>query len=130
MPKTIIIALAALLGGAALGFILAGAINKTLFRRVRSLRKQLTGEKKKMSVSNRTLIFVGVLLIAYTIADMFIFWHTGSEPYTLTACVFGVCGLESGVLGWIKTTKVKQSAEAQEPPESLPKRKEPPDVGI
>ncbi len=33
------------------------------------------------------------------------FWHTGNEPYTLTGCVFGVCGLEIGVMGWIKTTK-------------------------
>ncbi len=31
---------------------------------------------------------------------------------TLTACVFGVCGFENGVMGWIKTTKEKQAAEA------------------
>lgn len=30
-----------------------------------------------------------------------------NEPATLTACVFGVCGFENGVMGWIKTTKEK-----------------------
>ena len=40
-------------------------------------------------------------------ADLAVFWHTGNEPATLTACVFGVCGFENGVMGWIKTTKEK-----------------------
>ena len=54
-----------------------------------------------MGVMDKVLIFEAVILIAYTVADLAVFWHTGAEPYTLTGCVFGVCGLENGVMGWI-----------------------------
>jgi coenzyme F420-reducing hydrogenase gamma subunit len=32
---------------------------------------------------------------------------TGSTPDTLITCVFGICGVEGGVMGWIKTSKNK-----------------------
>lgn len=78
------------------------------------------------------------MLVAYTVADLAVFWHTGSEPSTLTACVFGVCGLENGVMGWIKTNKDKAAEAAktsgsgpQAAPEAPPtEREEPPDVGL
>ena len=87
---------------------------------------------------DKVLIFEAVILIAYTVADLAVFWHTGAEPYTLTGCVFGVCGLENGVMGWIKTNKDKaaeaartsgngQKADQEEPPTE---RAEPSDVGI
>ena len=67
-----------------------------------------------------------------------VFWHTGGGPSPRTACVFGVCGLENGVMGWIKTNKDKAAEAArtsgsghkatpEEPPTDRP---EPPDVGI
>ena len=56
---------------------------------------------------------------------------------TLTACVFGVCGFENGVMGWIKTTKEKQAAartngsgQTAAPVEPPTEREEPPDAGI
>lgn len=81
---------------------------------------------------------VAVFLVAYTVADLVVFWHTGSEPATLTGCVFGVCGLENGVMGWIKTNKDKAAEAAgtsgsgtQPPPEEPPAGTgEPPDAGL
>ena len=64
-----------------------------------------------MGTMDRILVLEAVFLVAYTAADLVVFWHTGSEPATLTGCVFGVCGLENGVMGWIKTNKDK-AAEA------------------
>lgn len=60
-----------------------------------------------MGTMDKVLILEGVTLAAYTVAALAVFWHTGSEPATLTACVFGVCGMENGVMAWIKTTKDK-----------------------
>lgn len=51
------------------------------------------------------LIFVGIMLVLYV--------RTGGIPDTLCTCVFGACGGECGVMGWIKTTKEKQK-ERQE----------------
>ena len=101
-------------------------------------RRVAETEKKKMGTMDKVLVLEGMILVAYTVAALAVFWHTGGEPSTLTACVFGVCGLENGVMGWIKTNKDK-AAEAtrtsgnghkagpEEPPADRP---EPPDVGI
>ena len=91
-----------------------------------------------MGTMDRILVLEAVFLVAYTVADLVVFWHTGSEPATLTGCVFGVCGLENGVMGWIKTNKDKAAEAArtsgsghQTAPEEPPTdRPEPPDVGI
>ena len=120
--KSLIVAAAAMVLGTALGFLICGATVRHLRQRVRTLRRQTkTGPPKKMGVM-----------------DLAVFWHTGAEPYTLTGCVFGVCGLENGVMGWIKTNKDKaaeaartsgngQKADQEEPPTE---RAEPSDVGI
>ena len=87
---------------------------------------------------DKILVVEAVFLVSYTVADLVVFWHTGSEPATLTGCVFGVCGLENGVMGWIKTNK-DTAAEAagtsgsgtQPPPEEPPAGTgEPPDAGL
>lgn len=91
--------------------------------------------EKKMGTMDKVLILEAILLISYTVADLVVFCHTGAEPYTLTGCVFAVCGLENGVMGWIKTNKDKAAEAArtsgrghqEEPPTDRP---EPPDVGI
>lgn len=137
MMKTIIVAAAAWAIGAALGYLLARAALRRLRHKVRDLRLQLRGEKGKMGVMDKVLILEAVVLIAYTVADMIVFWHVGAEPTTLTACVFGVCGLENGVMGWIKTNKdtaaeaARTSGSGQQaaPVEPPTEREEPPDVG-
>ena len=137
--KSLIVAAAAMVLGTALGFLICGATVRHLRQRVRTLRRQTkTGPPKKMGVMDKVLIFEAVILIAYTVAALAVFWHTGGEPSTLTACVFGVCCLENGVIGWIKTNKDKAAEAArtsgsghkatpEEPPTDRP---EPPDVGI
>ena len=91
-----------------------------------------------MGTMDKVLVLEAILLISYTVADLVVFWHTGAEPYTLTGCVFAVCGLENGVMGWIKTNKDKAAEAARangsgrrtDPVEPPTEREEPPDVGI
>lgn len=132
MTKTIIVAAAAWLAGAIVGVLLCHVTISHLRRRVRDLRLELRGKRGKMGVMDKILIFEAVVLILYTVADMVVFWHVGAEPTTLTACVFGVCGLENGVMGWIKTNKDKSSGSDgsnQDGGEPTAYREEPPDVG-
>lgn len=140
MMKTAIIAAVAMAGGAALGFLICHASMAYFHQRIRCLRAQIRADKPKgkMGTMDKVLVLEGVILVAYTVAALAVFWHTGGEPSTLTACVFGVCGLENGVMGWIKTNKDKAAEAArtsgnghkagpEEPPADRP---EPPDVGI
>ena len=137
MGKTIIVAIIAWVVGAALGILLARATIAHFHRRVRALRRQLRGEGKKMGTMDKVLVLEAVILVVYTVAALVVFWHTGNEPATLTACVFGVCGLENGVMGWIKTNKDK-TAEASKtsgsggaaPVKPPTEREEPQDVGL
>ena len=125
--KIFIVAAAAWVAGALLGYFVARLAYKHLRKRLRTLRQERKPPKKKMGTMDRILVLEAVFLVAYTVADLVVFWHTGSEPATLTGCVFGVCGLENGVMGWIKTNKDK-AAEAvgtsgsgtQPPPEEPP----------
>ena len=122
--KIFIVAAAAWAAGALLGYFVARLAYKHLRKRLRTLRQERKPPKKKMGTMDRILVLEAVFLVAYTVADLVVFWHTGSEPATLTGCVFGVCGLENGVMGWIKTNKDKAAEDAgtsgsgtQPPPE-------------
>jgi len=130
--KTTIVAITAWAFGAVLGYILARAAAARLRRQIRTLRRKVKStEKKKMGTMDKVLILEAVILVAYTVAALIVFWHTGGEPGTLTSCVFGVCGIENGVMGWIKTTKEKQAGTARSDPGEPPiEREEPPDVGL
>lgn len=132
-----LIAAAAMAGGAALGFFLCWVATRLAAGNHAAATRLATAAKKKMGTMDKVLILEGVILVAYTAADLAVFWHTGNEPATLTACVFGVCGFENGVMGWIKTTKEKQAAartsgsgQKAAPVESPTEREEPPDAGI
>ena len=136
--KTIFIAAAAMIGGTALAFALCWVATRLAGgNRVATERLEKAAEKK-MGTMDKVLILEAILLISYTVADLVVFWHTGgNEPATLTACVFGVCGFETGVMGWIKTTKEKQAAartngsgQTAAPVEPPTEREEPPDAGI
>jgi len=63
---------------------------------------------KKNGFMDRILYFIAALLILFTVAMVGIYICKGGIPDTLVTCVFGVCGGECGVMGWIKTTKDKQ----------------------
>ena len=136
--KTVFIAAGAMIGGAALAFTLCWvAARMTGGNRAEAARLAKAAEKK-MGTMDKVLVLEGVILVAYTVAALAVFWHTGGEPSTLTACVFGVCGLENGVMGWIKTNKDKAAEAARTsgsgyrpaPEEPPTDRTEPPDVGI
>ena len=113
--KTMFLAIASMTLGTVLGFLVCGATARRLHRNTHGQRTALKArdDHKKMGVMDKVLVLEGVILVAYTVAALAVFWHTGGEPFTLTACVFGVCGLENGVMGWIKTNKDK-AAEAPE----------------
>lgn len=113
MMKTVLIAAASMAVGALLCYIMCGAFARKYQRLYRALKKE---HKVGMGKMDKILVFEGVVLILYTVADLAVFWHTGSEPAALTSCVFGVCGLENGVMGWIKTNKDKIGGE--KPPEN------------
>lgn len=136
--KTVFIAAGAMIGGAALAFTLCWvAARMTGGNRAEAARLAKAAEKK-MGTMDKVLVLEAILLISYTVADLIVFWHTGAEPYTLTGCVFAVCGLENGVMGWIKTNKDKAAEAARasgsgrraDPVELPTEREEPPDVGI
>ena len=136
MTGTVVVAALAMAAGTALGVLLCRIVGPRLYR-PRRLQPDGGGDKGKMGVMDKVLILEAVILVSYTVADLAVFWHTGSEPSTLTACVFGVCGLENGVMGWIKTNKDKAagtsktsgSGEKTAPVEPPTDREEPPDVG-
>ncbi|RGB69903.1 hypothetical protein DW086_01865 [Harryflintia acetispora] len=94
-------------GGAVVGFFLCYVAHLLNGGKRTGTRRAPAVEKKKMGTMDKVLVLEAILLISYTVADLVVFWHTGAEPYTLTGCVFAVCGLENGVMGWIKTTKEK-----------------------
>ena len=74
--KSLIVAAAAMVLGTALGFLICGATVRHLRQRVRTLRRQTkTGPPKKMGVMDKVLIFEAVILIAYTVADLAVFWQ-------------------------------------------------------
>ena len=137
MTGTIVVAALSVAIGTALGVLLFQIVGPRLYR-PRRLQPDGGGDKGKMGVMDKVLILEAVILVVYTAADLIVFWHTGSEPATLTACVFGVCGLENGVMGWIKTNKDKAAEAAkitgrghQAAPMDPPTEREgPPDVGL
>lgn len=64
--------------------------------------------RKKIGVMDLILIIVAIVLVSYTVANLIIFLRVGSEPSTLTTCVFAAATGELGVMGWIKNTKDRQ----------------------
>lgn len=136
--KIFIVAAAAWAAGALLGYCAARWAYRRLRKRLRAQQKERKRKKGKMGTMDKILVLEAVFLFSYTVADLVVFWHTGSEPATLTGCVFGVCGLENGVMGWIKTNKDKAAEAAgtsgsgtEPPPEEPPASTgEPPDAGL
>ncbi len=66
---------------------------------------------KKTKFSKKLLVCMFLFLLLFIIAMCILFYKTGNEPATLISCVFAFCGLEGGVLGWIKTNESKNSKE-------------------
>lgn len=60
-----------------------------------------------MKTMDFILIIVGVLLIAFTVVMIITFWRYAMVPDTLVACFFTAIAGECGIMGWIKTAKVR-----------------------
>lgn len=67
--------------------------------------------KTKLGTMDLILLIIGIFLALFTAAMIVIHCITGSTPDTLITCVFGICGIEGGVMGWIKTAKVRKNPE-------------------
>ena len=75
-------------------------------------RKRQKGKEPKdgkgLGGMDKILIILGAFLLCFIVTMIAIFIVTGSTPDTLIQCVFGLGGLEGGVMGWIKTTKERR----------------------
>lgn len=65
--------------------------------------------KKRNRTSKLIITALLVFLLLFTIACLWLFEDTGSEPAALISAVFVFCGGECGILGWIRTTKEKEA---------------------
>lgn len=63
---------------------------------------------KKRKTMDVILIGLAVFLLIFIVVMLALYYITGGIPDTLCTCVFGICGGECGVMGWIRTTKDKQ----------------------
>ena len=63
---------------------------------------------KPIGTMNLVLLVLGVFLLAFIVTMIVIFVRQGQIPDTLVQCVFGACGIEGGIMGWIKTTKERR----------------------
>lgn len=61
-----------------------------------------------MKTSNIVLIILGILTLAFIVTMIIVFITTGQEMEILEGCFFALVSCEGGILGWIKTTKVKE----------------------
>lgn len=64
-------------------------------------------KKKEFGTMNLVLVLVGISLVVFTGAMIWLFREYGSIPDTLVTCVFATLGGECGIMGWIKTTKTR-----------------------
>lgn len=53
------------------------------------------------------LIIVGISVLIFTIAMIWLYLLTGGIPDTLCTCFFVACTGECGFMGWIKTAKTR-----------------------
>ena len=65
-----------------------------------------------MKFSNKIIVFIMVFLLLFIASCLIIIAKTGVEPSTLILSVFGFCGFECGIMGWIKTTKTKSNDDS------------------
>ena len=67
-----------------------------------------------MKTTNRVLLILGVVLLAFILTMIVTFWVKGSVPDTLIQCVLGAGGIESLALAGIKIAKVWRGEKAAE----------------
>lgn len=73
--------------------------------------RQPKTRSKKKDFSKKIVIAVIIMNIAFTIAIMYLFLKTSSEPQTLIASWFGFTTVEMWNMAKIKQSKIKQTKE-------------------
>lgn len=63
---------------------------------------------KKIKTMDLVLVLIAILTILFVIVNLMLFDIHETIPSTLVTCWFSAVVGEFGVLGWIKTTKLKQ----------------------
>lgn len=88
---------------------------KRTLEELRQKEKKEEVAKKRNNKKIRKGLFTKIIILTvftylffFTKEVLDVFKTTGSEPSTLITCVFAILGLECGVLGWIKSTKIKK----------------------
>jgi len=56
---------------------------------------------------DRILILIGISVLIFTLAMIWLYLITGAIPDTLCTCFFVACTGECGFMGWIKTAKTR-----------------------
>lgn len=72
---------------------------------MRAKHMKIQNEKKKVRTLNVVLIILGLLVVLFTVTMIQIYIKTGGIPDTLCGCFFTAATGEFGVMGWIRTTK-------------------------
>lgn len=62
---------------------------------------------EERSTSNKALIICCILIVIFTTIMILLFDHHKAVPDSLIYCFYGAMTGEAGVLGWIKTSKIK-----------------------
>lgn len=60
-----------------------------------------------MKTMDVILIIVAVLVIAFTVTMILVFLKYAMVPDTLITCFYAAMASECGIMGWIKTAKVR-----------------------
>lgn len=60
------------------------------------------------------LILIGISVLIFTVAMIWIYLVTGGIPDTLCTCFFAACTGECGFMGWIKAAKTRYQERAWE----------------
>lgn len=72
-----------------------------------SIIKRCGAALERFGTMNFILLVLGAMLLWFTVTMIDLFREYGSVPDTLVNCVFIALTGECGVMGWIKTSKVK-----------------------
>lgn len=67
---------------------------------------------KSDNFMNKVLIFIAVVLVVFTIVNLWLFFKIGAVPDVLITSVFAACLGEMSLTSWIKNTKQKYRDDA------------------
>lgn len=81
--------------------------NSPQVKEKKSLPSRIMSKISGIGTMNVILLVCGVILVLFTLEMIDLFKQYGMVPDTLITCVFAALTGECGVMGWIKTSKVK-----------------------